>query len=276
MKPITSGFLVNLEQTGKVSKMGLSGATLSRINQFSCHGLVLEKVSLNTEKAYRNHIKHFEEHLHTKGKTICNTTGEDIDEYIAELQKSYSLNTTATRIAAVKSYFGWLRREKHIIYVPTIKSIRHTKVQRTDATEEEIAELLKQIPPTRLRYTRDAAMISLMAYQGFSTQEIVDMNVDDVDLHDNIIQRRETWCPMKKACGHILKYAQAKQNLGLSQKDDDPFFLNKVGQRITSRSLRRHFNIYLEKTNLKGRFTTRDLYLSRSKKIRRIPQLVTG
>lgn len=171
-------------------------------------------------------------------------------------KKQYASKTVIRRIAALRSFFKFLLREKYIKKDPTV-GIRGPKQQKslpTVLTSDEVNSLLLSIKGSEPLDIRDRAILEMLYSTGMRVSELVSLDVDDINPHSDTIRvmgkgRRERLVFMgsyaKKAVDDYIRNARPK----LIRKDADSLvketitralFVNvRDGERLTCRSIQR-------------------------------------
>lgn len=251
------------------------------IEQFVKTGFRCAKPSPSSQKNYQVHISQFEDFLKKRDKTAQDGTvaDEDILEYVEHLKSKYRPNTIATKVAAIRSYFKWLKKEGALTYKPNIRSFSQVPVIHQEISKSDLNIMVQNMTSNVLNKQRDLAMFSLVLYCGFKTEEVVAINTEDVDFAAITI----TLCQSKKcfqaASSEMLVYAKAKARDNFcweltyapdADNEKEPFFLNKNHLRISGRSLRRRCLAYLEKSHS---YNMRDLRYTYLKNLDRVIEL---
>ncbi|MEF3275506.1 MAG: tyrosine recombinase [Chloroflexus sp.] len=216
------------------------------VAQFLAYLADERKMSANTTAAYRTDLDQLCEFLRDRGVERW----EDVDTeammaFVLNLkEKKYANSTVARRLAAVKSFFGFLK-ERHIINHDPTEQLNTPRVDRFPPraiSQHQVDELL-ELPlqngtPEGLR---DRAMLEVLYATGMRVSELVALNVDDVVFHTKTVrclgrQGRERIIPLSEpaltALEEYLDIARprlARQSNGGS----DALFLNHRGKRLT-------------------------------------------
>ncbi len=264
------------------------------IEQFVEKGFGWTNPSPNSQKSYRNHITQFEAFLKLRNKTAQDGTvsDQDILEYVEYLKSKYQPNTVAVKVAAIKSYFKWLKKEGALTYKPYIRSLPHGKPTYKELEASDLDRMVQNMTGDDLGKQRDLAIFSLIMYCGFKTEEIVATNTENVDFDACEITVVKNRKPQKEkrsfraASAEMLAYAKAKLQKGFywkncsieldgkwapaATKDKvEPFFLNRHHLRISGRSLRRRILAYLDNSD----YAMRDFRHTYLKNLDRIVQM---
>lgn len=222
------------------------------IEKFVTTGFGWKSPALNSQKNYRNHILQFEAFLKDRNKAASDgtVTDQDISDYIEHLKAKYRQNSVAVKMAAVKSYFKWLKKEGALTSHPQIQSQRGVRVDHKELKAPDLEAVAKTMAGTNLYNQRDLAMFSLIVYCGFKTSEVVATNVEDVDFETGMITVEKEKRPFRAAFKEMRAYSTGKlqanfvagrQSAWIPENSDEkePFFLNKHSSRISTRSVRR-------------------------------------
>jgi site-specific recombinase XerD len=180
--------------------------------------------------------------------------------YLAYLAtRRYAKRTIARKAAALRSYFGWLRRQGVIAADPSKRLSAPSGDARLPRvlSPPEVTELLdgagaaleSELPGRRLR---DDAMLELLYGSGLRVAELCGLDLSDVDLTaENVTvwgkgskQRRVPMsAPARQAVAAYL--AKGRPSLLAAAGDDPPgdagaaMFVNARRHRITPRDVRR-------------------------------------
>ncbi len=140
----------------------------------------LEGCSINTLKYYQSTIEKMFNKIHIPVDKI---TTDDLREYLGEYKEKQSISkTTVDNIRRIlSSFFGWLEDEDYIIKNPVrrIKKIKTGRVVKEVLSDEHV-EILKD----NCNEIRDIAMIDLLVSTGIRVGELVNLNIDDIDIHE--------------------------------------------------------------------------------------------
>ncbi len=118
-------------------------------------------------------------------------TPSDVNKFIFEQTKVYSLGRIKAMAAALRSFFIYLRFRGDIKVdlassVPTVADRSHAELPKYLPTEE-VDKLLRSCNQIRAVGIRDYALLILMARLGLRTKEILKINLDDIDWESGIL-----------------------------------------------------------------------------------------
>lgn len=208
-----------------------------------------KQLSANTLAAYKNDLLQLVEFLHGEFGTLgpeadwSLVTQAHIVNFILRLkEKGYLPATIARKIAALRSFFGYLRRQGAITVDPIaeVSSPKVDKVLPQTLSPAEVFALLEQ--PARLttpEARRDKAMLELLYATGMRVTELVSLNVDDVNLVSRDVRcvgkgGRERLIPLNARAVQALDEYLRTARLQLLRDPTEPaLFLNHRGERLT-------------------------------------------
>lgn len=206
-------------------------------------------LSANTLAAYKNDLVQFAEFLHHRIATNGTSPGwsfvrqDDIMAFILDLrEKRYVAASVARKVAAIRSFFQFLRWAGAIVEDPS-EHVSSPKVDRSvpaSLSDDEARALLAQ---PRLTATpeakRDVAMLELLYATGVRVTELVSLNLDDVNLASRDVRcvgrgGRERPIPITQIAAEALDEYIGTARLQLLRKPAEmALFLNHRGERLT-------------------------------------------
>lgn len=204
----------------------------------------------NTIAAYQNDLSQLIEYLQTRfppGDEPVElwplVTKSAIAGFVLYLKEhNYAPSTLARKVAAVRSFFKYLRRRGLVSADPT-EDVDGLKVVRNlprTLTPAEV-ELLLAAPARRRtpEAKRDRAMLELLYATGMRVSELISLNIDDVNLMDESVRcvgrhRRERVFPLPGRAFQALEdYIQTARPLLLRDLTEKALFVNRRGERLT-------------------------------------------
>lgn len=174
----------------------------------------------------------------------------------------YERTTIARRLACLRSLFRYCVREQLCTTNPA-KALRTPRISRKlphYLNTREVSSLLEAPPANTPMGLRDRAVLETLYTAGLRVAELVAVNLSDWDQDANILRvrgkgKKERIAPVgsyaQKALDRWIEQRQLGQKS--SQADRDAVFLNKYGQRITTRSIGRMIEKYLKQTALSNK-----------------------
>ena len=248
------------------------------INSFLQHLIVEKGFSRNTSEAYRNDLTQFWDYLQEHKKVGVNGDSpwqlvnlDLLNQYISNLrgQKGYRETTTARKVAAIKSFFGFLAENGTVAEDPT-QSLGSPRVGRSlpkFLSEEEVTRLLDLASQTGSHEGhRDATILELLYATGLRVGELVSLNIQNIDLNESYIRcwgkgsKERIVYLYPKALAELKNYLnKARVALLGSQKNQAALFINHRGQRLTRQWVWNIMKTYGEKAKLPQRITPHTL-----------------
>lgn len=233
------------------------------ITRFLTYLKVERNCSDLTIKSYREDLEILVGYLTEKmGKAVSpgEITPTDLRGYLAALHDAgYAKSSIARRLASLRSFFKFAQREGRCDSNPA-KPLRNPRLDRKlphFLTTAEIETLLLAPPlPDPMGY-RDRAILETIYSAGLRVSELVGINLDDLDFNEGLVRvrgkgKKERLSPLGRfaieAINDWLKVR--KPNRKLPEKIGSPLFLNRFGNRITTRSIGRMLEKYLKITGL--------------------------
>ena len=238
--------------------------------------LAVEKnASNNTIAAYRNDLAQFEHHIETvtgrRSDLWKAVSGDGVVAFVAELRsRAYKDATVARKVAAVKSFFGFLSAEGLVDQDPTeqLKSPQVGKSLPRALTPREVDELLEQ--PAR-RSTpearRDRAMLELLYATGLRVTELVTLDLSDIALESDPVTvrclgkgERERVLPLhQRPVEELRQYIFHVRPRLIRNRREPALFVNRRGERLTRQGFWLILKNYAREANLDKAITPHTL-----------------
>lgn len=191
---------------------------------------------------------------------ILSVTAATIREFLVVLHnRNYSRATTARKLATLRSFYKFLVRRGYLQSSPVsvIRTPKQEKRLPKFLEIEQIEALFKAPDQSTLLGLRDLAMLEVMYSTGVRVSELVGLDVTDVDFDEAVLHirgkgRRERLAPVgQRALDAINQYLTKRSHVQQGQSfDQEALFVNKSGQRLSTRSVRRKLDKYLAQAGL--------------------------
>ena len=215
---------------------------IERAPDFITHLRAERGFSDNTVSAYQNDLAQLAEFLRSEPIELDLADRGTVIAFILHLrEREYAPTTVARKIAAVKSFCHYLRREGLTDVDPTegIDSPRVSKYLPRAASVDEIDRLLAQLNGSSPTIRRDKAMLHLLYATGMRVTELVSLNVTDLDVAAHTVRcagkggkRRDI--PVNDEAREALDgYLYEARIALLGARDSAALFLNHHGERLT-------------------------------------------
>jgi integrase/recombinase XerD len=169
--------------------------------------------SANTLRVSTFAFGHLETFLRAAGKTIRDTTPDDLDRFQRCLSERGLATTTADQVLRqVRRLFRWLEKSQRIFMDPTTlwKPPKLDRPLMSVPTEKQVAALLAQPDATRPRGVRDRALIETAYSTGARLEELCRLTIHDADLDRGLLRvmgkgSKERTLPLGKQAVHWLR-----------------------------------------------------------------------
>lgn len=228
------------------------------------HYISIEKnLSLHTRRNYLSDLNQFKEFLEReypkiRYEAIDNTI---IRSYLGFLYKKNKKSSIARKLASLRTFFKFLLRAGVLKKNPAslVSTPRLEKHVPSFLSIDETFILLKMPDDTTPVGIRDKAIMEILYSSGVRVSELVEMNEGDLDLNLGIIKvmgkgRKERIVPIGskaiEALNHYLETKKRRSKIPLSSSLNPPVFLNPRGGRLSTRSVARIINRYIEQCGL--------------------------
>jgi integrase/recombinase XerC len=236
------------------------------IGQFLTYMRVERGASPHTLKGYREDLHALADYLadeHGRTPEPDSVTMAELRGFVSALvEAGYAKTSIARRLASLRSFYRFGEREGWVNSNPA-KALRNPrKAQRLPhfLSTSDVAKLLDAPPSDERLGLRDRALLETLYSAGLRVSELVGLNEGDLDLEAGIARvrgkgRRERLAPVGSfAVKALRRWFKVRQ---LSPQEptgrDAPVFVNKFGNRITTRSVARMLEKYLKETGLDRR-----------------------
>ncbi len=219
-------------------------------------------MSPETIRAYEKDLHQFLRFFE-QGGAKCDPTQLDslrIREYLAYLKdKNYQKTTVVRKLATVRSFYKCLLRKGYVATNP-LADIPTPKVEKKVPhflSTDEVEKLLNAPVGNGFQASRDRAILETLYSTGLRVSELTGLNVSDIDLTQELIRARgkgdrERIVPLGSFALQALKrYIELRAQVpNINEKDGDALFLNRFGDRLSSRSIRKIIDKYIKVTGL--------------------------
>jgi len=194
---------------------------------------------------------------------------KNIRGFLAFLNKNQSnKRTIVRRISSLRSFFKYCFSQ-NLISVNPIEDIDSPKIDKTMPvclSYEQIQKLFDQPDTATLLGFRDRTIMELFYSSGLRVSELVSLNRSDFEKENLLMKlqgkgKKERIVPITKNASdwiqsyldHSERHQEVHGHLG--QRDHDAIFLNRLGTRLTTRSVDRNFDRHLTASGLAGTVT---------------------
>lgn len=237
---------------------------------------VEEDASENTVAAYRNDLSqlltflmHYEAPDGQRVVSWDQVTPAIIQNYVFHLKdRDYASSTVARKVAAVKSYFEFMRLHGIIEDDPAalLESPKVKKHIPHTISHEDIERLLaapkQQTTPQALR---DGALLETLYASGMRVTELVNLDVGDLDLEGGRLicaadGKRRRVAPLDTTVQAALRnYMEHGRPALVVRPTETALFLNHRGQRLTRQGLWLIIKRYVKEVGIREQVTPHTL-----------------
>lgn len=179
-----------------------------------------------------------------------------IREFLAYLYgQNYTKSTTARKLATLRSFYKFLIR-RGLVSVNPLSTIRTPKQEKRlpkCLDLEQVQKLLDAPGDADLLSARDKAMLEVLYSSGIRVSELVELETSDLDLQEGVLRvrgkgRKDRFTPIgSQAIKALQRYFEMRNADSRCQQSRDGarVFLNKHGEALSTRSVRRKLDKYL-------------------------------
>ncbi|HEX8619313.1 MAG TPA: tyrosine recombinase XerC [Thermoanaerobaculia bacterium] len=239
----------------------------NEIGEFLDYLTYERNVSGNTVAAYRDDLESFVKFLcndyFNMGRDQLDMSRVDhltIRSYLASLsRRKLSRATVARHLSALRSFFKHLVREGKVEANParSVSTPKREKHLPAVMQTSDVALLLEQPDTSTTLGLRDAAFLELLYASGLRIGELTGIDIDDVELRSRLVKvhgkgSKERIVPFGSKAEAALRAWLAVRGEVVTDIEEQAFFVNYRGKRITTRSVRRLFDTYLQQAALRA------------------------
>lgn len=189
--------------------------------------------------------------------------------FLANLNSNQvSKRTIVRRLSSLRTFFKYAASQKWISSDPT-EGLESPKIEKKipySLTYDQVQRLFDQPDTKSYLGFRDRAIMELFYSSGLRVSELVGLNRQEFDPKNLLIKlrgkgKKERIVPITKNAAEWIKaYLEHPERMvevdgHLAQHDSNAIFLNRLGTRLTTRSVDRKFDKYLTASGLIGNVT---------------------
>ena len=235
--------------------------------QFFEHLRYERNVSEHTLRNYRIDLGQFYDHLAPPDATTGARREFDlkqidhitIREWLSTLHAANKKKTSiARKLAALRTFFQFLLREG-VVEMNPAKLVSTPRLEKKLPNHLSIEEAIRFIetPDTETDLgKRDRAILEFLYGTGVRVSELVKLNLRDIDFKNKLAKvtgkrRKQRIVPFGDPALHtLMQYLTVRgtllNNAPLAERDEQAVFLNYQGTRITTRSVGRMVDKYID------------------------------
>ena len=205
-------------------------------------------LSRNTIISYRHDLVSFLDYLKDKQgiDNLDKTDKNHITSFMMQLKGlGLNANSISRKLAAIKTFYRFLVREKMIRTDPTslLESPKLWRRIPSTLSLQEIERLLIQPNTHKMQGIRDRAILELLYATGMRVSELAQLNLKDVNLQVGFVRcvgkgNKERIVPLgKKAIISLNRYIDKARPYFLRRHSTDVLFLTRLHKRISRQSI---------------------------------------
>ncbi len=248
--------------------MAISETTKIYLKNFIVYLEVEKNFSTHTIRAYESDILSFLLWLDNVAVEATNHT--KLKEYLIFIQRfNYSKTTLSRKIAAIRTFYRFLYRERIIDTNPanSVQAPKRNKNLPKFLSSIEIEQILNNIKIETPAGYRNRVILELLYATGMRISELSNLNFANLNLSENEITvmgkgaKERIVLVSERAKDFLQKYIDnvrymvVEDGLPPEQNENCPVFINKTGYRLQPQSVRTALNDIVKKIELPKKVT---------------------
>lgn len=248
--------------------MGLNENTKNCLKNFVVYLEVEKNFSPHTIRAYNSDILSFL--LWLDSASLSETNHTKLKEYLVFIQRfNYSKTTLSRKIAAIRTFYRFLYREKIIEANPanSVHAPKRNKSLPKFLTAKEIEQILNNIKIDTPAGYRNRVILELLYATGMRVSELSSLNFESLNLEENEITvmgkgaKERIVLVSSRAKEFLEKYIKTVRYMvpedgnTPQENENSPVFINKTGYRLQPQSIRTALNDIVKKIELPKKVT---------------------
>lgn len=231
-----------------------------------------KQYSSNTIAAYKNDLTQFLSFMLAEYPHLVewqSVTTEMIAQYVTYMDdQEYASSSVARKVAAVKSFFGYLF-DQGVVTADPAEQIESPKVEKRlpKPLSLDDVELLLQAPTLEhsAKNLRDAALLKILYATGMRVTEVVSLHLQDVDVAQQKLHCRGKDGEIRElpfdaeTQAALVEYLEAGRPYLLKDAEEQALFLNHRGQQLTRQGLWLIIKAYAKEAALSATVTPHTL-----------------
>jgi integrase/recombinase XerC len=236
------------------------------LEQFFEHLRYERNVSEHTLRNYASDLEQFYNYLSPPDKQNARRELDvkqidhiTIREWLSSLHTAQKKKTSVARkLAALRTFFQFLVREG-VVELNPAKLVATPRLEKKLPNHLSVEDAIRFIetPDTETDLgRRDRAILEFLYATGVRVSELTKLNLNDIDFKEKLVRvtgkrRKQRILPFGDPALHaIFNYLSVRnnflQNAPMAERDEQALFLNYQGTRITTRSVGRMVDKYIQ------------------------------
>ncbi|NLF30828.1 MAG: tyrosine recombinase XerC, partial [Planctomycetes bacterium] len=184
-------------------------------------------------------------------RRVLAVTPQQVRAYLSVMRNSaYSPSSVARKLAALRSFYKYLVRKGVLetSAVGVIRTPRQHKRLPSCLDVPQVDALMKAADDGTFGGVRDRAILEVIYSGGLRISELVGLNVRDLDEFGEVVRvvgkgRKERLAALgSHALAALQAYAAMRAGKFGTPAPSAPLFVNKLGKRLSDRSIRRRLD----------------------------------
>lgn len=180
-------------------------------------------------------------------------TPMDVRSFLAMMRNcEYSKSTIARKLATLRSFYRFLVRLSLLPASPVsvIRTPRQDKRLPKCLDVKQMVALLEAPDASTLMGIRDRAILETIYSSGLRISELTAMNIEDLNEFSEALRikgkgKKERLVPLGEMALNAIRAYHVQRQAAFGPASRGPLFVNRFGQRMDQRSIRRSLNKYL-------------------------------
>lgn len=201
----------------------------------------------NTLEAYRRDLQAFFDWLRVERSIhdLDHVSGVEINGWLADQTKLTRASTANRRLASLRRYYKWARRQGHMTEDPCLRIAAAKQAVRMPKTltEAQVEALLSAPNRHTALGLRDRTMFEVLYATGLRVSELVGLAVHHVSLTDGVVRvvlgkgGRDRLVPIGAEAAHwVSKYLSESRPLLLGKQTSKALFVTARAAAMTRQS----------------------------------------
>lgn len=231
------------------------------IDTFLSYLSVERGLSRNTIVSYKQDLDSYMSFLSAGAVSALSKTSRNdiVDFMLSQKERGIGANSIARRLAAIKSFYRFLVRERILKNDPSslIETPKLWKRVPETLSLQEVEALLLQPDQRNSQGLRDKAILEALYATGMRVSEAVNLKVSSVNLDIGFLRcigkgNKERVIPLgRKAAQAIRHYVEKARPRLLGKRESEFLFLSRFGKNISRQSLWKIIKKYARKARIK-------------------------
>lgn len=249
-----------------------------------------KNASPHTIASYRGDLLQLAQYLENKKLNLRDIDNIVLRGFLAVLyDRGEKKSTVGRKLAAIRSFFQFCVRKCWMDDNPAkvVSTPKQDKSVPSFLSEEEMQEFLDLPQTAKPLDLRDKAILELLYATGIRVSELVGICLEDVKFASRLIRikgkgKKERLVPFGRMAEKSLRsYLRVRPLINKGQVEETNMFLNYRGQKLSTRSVERTVDKYIQRSAVRRKISPHSLrhsfashLLSRGADLRVIQELL--